>query len=70
MLYFTRKDDDMATYTEVRHSEAVYCKLFSDTVTVKICDLRKQELNGRGGFSCQGCRTDKQSSDVTVCEVT
>ncbi len=63
MLYFTRKEDEMATCSELRKPEAVYCKLFSDTVTVKICDLRKQELNGRGGFSCHGCRANNNSTD-------
>ena len=66
MLNFKRKEDEMATYPEVREPEAVYCKLFSDTVTRKICVLRKQELNGRGGFSCYGCRTNKNSSDLSL----
>ena len=38
---------------------AVYCKLFSDTVTKSICQLRKQELNNRGGFSCVGCLMER-----------
>ncbi len=37
---------------------AVYCKLFSDTITSKVCCIRKTELNGRGGFSCSGCKMD------------
>ena len=66
MLYFARKDDEMATYAELRKAEAVYCKLFSDTVTVIICNLRKQELHGRGGFSCHGCRTTEKSADLSM----
>jgi len=58
MLFFKCEDDEIATYP-VRSTAAVYCKLFSDTVTVKICDLRQQELNGRGGFSCDGCGTNR-----------
>jgi len=33
----------------------IYCKLFSDTVTSHLCDLRRRELNARGIFSCEGC---------------
>lgn len=66
MLSFTRKEDEMTTCSELRKTEAVFCKLFSDTVTVKICDLRKQELNGRGGFSCHGCGTSKNGADLSL----
>ena len=66
MLYFNRRDNEMTTCTELRKPEAVYCKLFSDTVTVKICDLRKQELNGRGGFSCHNCRTNNTTADLSL----
>jgi hypothetical protein len=42
-----------------RHAEeppvTVYCKLFSDSITIHLCDLRRQELNARGIFSCEGC---------------
>ena len=65
MLHFTWKEDEMATSPESRKSEPVFCKLFSDTVTEKICDLRKQELNGRGGFSCHGCGTTNNCSDLS-----
>ena len=34
---------------------AIYCKLFSDMVTVRLCTLRRKELDARGGFSCDGC---------------
>ncbi len=37
---------------------AVYCKLFGDMVTERLCVLRRQELNARGGFSCEGCNMD------------
>ena len=37
----------------------VFCKLFSDSVTTKTCELRKRELNGSGGFSCTGCSLKK-----------
>lgn len=33
----------------------VSCKLFSDTATRHLCDLRRRELNARGIFSCEGC---------------
>ena len=33
----------------------VFCKLFSDTVTRHLCDLRRRELNAHGIFSCEGC---------------
>lgn len=36
----------------------VYCKLFSDRVSEKLCFLRKKELNRREGFSCEGCPMD------------
>ena len=61
MLYFKAKVDEMATYNDLLKIEEVYCKLFSDTVTDKICRLRKQELNGRGGFSCTECRANTNS---------
>jgi hypothetical protein len=38
---------------------ALYCKLFSDSVTARVCMLRKQELNGKGGFSCTGCAMER-----------
>ena len=41
------------------HTNTVYCKLFSDTVTNAICGLRKKELHNRGGFSCFGCGKEK-----------
>ena len=62
MLNIFRKDDNKTRFFEEKQSGAVYCKLFSDTVTVTICDLRKNELNGRGGFSCFGCSIDNFSS--------
>jgi hypothetical protein len=33
----------------------VYCKMFSDQVTNHLCEIRRQELNSRGIFSCNGC---------------
>ncbi len=47
------------------------CKLFSDTISERLCLLRKKELSLKGGFSCKGCRMDsiiskrlKQVTDV------
>ena len=39
--------------------QAVYCKLFADSISSQVCQLRKQELNGRGGFTCRGCSMEK-----------
>ena len=39
----------------------IHCKLFSDVVTKHVCALRRQELNKRGSFSCDGCRWDKET---------
>lgn len=33
----------------------VLCRLFSDTITRHLCDLRRRELNAHGIFSCEGC---------------
>jgi hypothetical protein len=60
MFQFIRKVADRTNDGAKQKSNEVYCKLFSDTVAMNICDLRKQDLNGRGGFSCYGCRTDKK----------
>ena len=66
MLHFKRRENNLATFSDLRKPQAVFCKLFSDTVTIKICDLRKQELNGRGGFSCHGCRADNNNANATA----
>lgn len=39
----------------------IHCELFSDTVTKCVCVLRRQELNHRGSFSCDGCKWDKET---------
>ena len=44
----------------------VFCKLFSDTVTRHLCDLRRQELNTRGIFSCDGCGALKNNDGSTI----
>jgi len=31
------------------------CRLFSDKVTIDLCDRRRRELDARGGFSCDDC---------------
>lgn len=36
----------------------VFCKLFSDQVSEHLCMLRKNELDLKGGFSCEGCPMD------------
>lgn len=36
-------------------SMTVFCKLFSDTISIHLCDLRRRELNAHGIFSCEGC---------------
>jgi len=36
----------------------VFCKLFSDRVSLHLCMLRKKELDLKGGFSCEGCPMD------------
>lgn len=38
----------------------VYCKLFADRVTRHLCALRRQELNAKGGFSCEGCSMETE----------
>jgi len=43
----------------------VSCKLFSDTATRHLCDLRRQELNARGIFSCEGCVALNDNNDVS-----
>ncbi len=32
-----------------------YCRLFGDRITVHLCDIRRMELSGKGGFSCNDC---------------
>lgn len=32
-----------------------FCKLFADMVTQHLCELRREELNRKGGFSCENC---------------
>jgi hypothetical protein len=39
--------------------QAIYCKLFADSISSQVCLLRKQELNGRGGFTCGGCSMER-----------
>ncbi|HAK61489.1 MAG TPA: hypothetical protein DCO77_14120 [Nitrospiraceae bacterium] len=31
------------------------CRLFNDLVSEHLCLLRRQELDSKGGFSCEGC---------------
>jgi hypothetical protein len=33
----------------------VFCHLFSDTIPRHLCAIRRRELDGRGGFSCDDC---------------
>ncbi len=42
---------------------AIFCKLFTDMVTDHLCVIRRQELNSRGGFSCEGCSMEHRSVD-------
>ena len=58
-MYNTNENRNSAAGTMAHTVVAVYCKLFSDTITSGVCILRKQELNGRGGFSCTGCSLEK-----------
>jgi hypothetical protein len=34
-----------------------WCRLFSDRITMLLCDRRRRELDARGGFSCNDCAT-------------
>lgn len=42
---------------------AIFCKLFTDMVTEHLCFIRRQELNSRGGFSCEGCSMEQRRVD-------
>lgn len=43
-----------------RGETVIRCKLFSDEVTVGLCEIRKRELDKRGAFSCLGCAHEKR----------
>ena len=47
--------DTTGKYYTTNGEATVACKLFSDTVTRHLCDLRRRELNAHGIFSCEGC---------------
>lgn len=53
---------DMQMPLEIHAISALYCKLFSDTITAGICTLRKRELHGHGAFSCNGCSLETSSA--------
>jgi len=36
----------------------IFCRLFADLVTEELCLLRRNELQAKGVFSCQGCIMD------------
>ncbi len=36
-------------------ADTVRCKLFSDSISRHLCELRRRELNASGIFSCEGC---------------
>ncbi len=55
MTRFNRDGVSSAWRLEANGSATVYCKLFSDTVSEQLCELRKKELIVKGGFSCEGC---------------
>lgn len=42
----------------------IYCKLFSDRVTWHLCELRRKELNSKGGFSCSGCAMESDRFNI------
>jgi hypothetical protein len=44
--------------SDLKSPSTVPCKLFSDLVSKKVCELRKKELDLSGAFSCAGCPTD------------
>jgi len=61
---FTLKEERMTQYEAVStgseppgRSEAQMdrCRLFNDVVSEHLCVLRRQELDSKGGFSCEGC---------------
>jgi hypothetical protein len=46
-------------------SMTVFCKLFSDTISRHLCDLRRRELNTQGIFSCEGCSSMSNNEAVS-----
>ena len=41
-----------------RREYRYFCGLFEDMIFPDLCLLRRQDLNGKAGFSCAGCSKD------------
>ena len=48
----------VASCKEADEDAVVHCMLFGDIVAERVCELRRSELNNRGGFSCGECVVD------------
>jgi hypothetical protein len=48
----------IAAWRGKEEDAVVHCSLFGDIVAERVCELRRSELNNRGGFSCGGCVVD------------
>jgi hypothetical protein len=42
--------------------QTIFCKIFSDSVSRHLCDIRRKELNAQGTFSCEGCASIQENT--------